>query len=48
VMAPLFTLLFIREPAYVLALTVIAALLVYRHWGNIERLRDGSEPEISL
>ena len=48
VMAPLFTLLFIREPAYVLALTVIAALLVYRHWGNIERLRDGSESEISL
>ena len=48
VMAPLFTLLFIREPAYVLALTAIAALLVYRHWGNIERLRDGSEPEISL
>ena len=48
VMAPLFALLFIREPAYVLALTVIAALLVYRHWGNIERLRDGSEPEISL
>ncbi len=48
VMAPLFALLFIREPAYILALVVIAALLVYRHWGNIERLRDGSEPEISL
>ena len=47
VMAPLFALLFIREPAYILALVVIAALLVYRHWGNIERLRDGSEPEIS-
>lgn len=46
--APLFALVFIREPAYIVALIVIAALLVYRHWGNIERLRDGSEPEISF
>jgi glycerol-3-phosphate acyltransferase PlsY len=48
VAAPLFALVFIREPAYIVALIVIAALLVYRHWGNIERLRDGTEPEISL
>ena len=48
VMAPLFALLFIRQPAYVLALVIIAAFLVYRHWGNIGRLRDGSEPEINL
>ena len=48
VAAPLFALIFIREPAYVVALLVIAALLVFRHKGNIERLRDGTEPEINL
>jgi glycerol-3-phosphate acyltransferase PlsY len=48
VAAPLFALVFIREPAYILALIVIAALLVYRHRENIERLRDGTENEISL
>jgi len=48
VAAPLFALVFIREPAYIVGLLVIAALLVYRHKANIERLRDGSEPEISL
>jgi glycerol-3-phosphate acyltransferase PlsY len=39
---------FIREPAYIVGLAVIAALLVYRHRGNIERLRQGAEPEIDL
>ena len=29
-------------------LPIIAALLVYRHRGNIQRLRQGTEPEISL
>jgi glycerol-3-phosphate acyltransferase PlsY len=48
VAAPLFALVFIREPAYIIGLSVIAALLVYRHRGNIERLRQGSEPEINL
>lgn len=48
VAAPLFALVFIREPAYILGLAAIAALLVYRHKGNIERLRQGTEPEISL
>jgi glycerol-3-phosphate acyltransferase PlsY len=48
VAAPLFALVFIREPAYIVGLAVIAALLVYRHRGNIERLRQGSEPEIDL
>jgi len=48
VAAPLFALVFIREPAYIIGLSVIAALLVYRHRGNIERLRQGSEPEIDL
>ena len=48
VAAPLFALVFIREPAYILGLAVIAALLVYRHRANIQRLRQGTEPEISL
>ena len=48
VAAPLFALVFFREPAYILALVVIAALLVYRHKDNIERLRQGSESEISF
>jgi len=48
VVAPLFALVFIREPAYVLALAIIAALLVYRHRANIQRLRNGIESEINL
>ena len=46
--APLFALVFFREPAYILGLLVIAALLVYRHRTNIQRLREGTEPEIDL
>lgn len=46
VVAPLFALVFIREPAYVIALALMAALLVYRHWDNIQRLKDGTESEI--
>ena len=48
VAAPFFALMFIQEPVYALALAVIAALLVYRHRGNIQRLRQGTESQISL
>jgi len=48
VAAPPFALVFIQEPAYTLALVIIAALLVYRHRDNIQRLRDGTESEINL
>lgn len=48
VAAPLFALVFIQQPAYILALVIIAALLVYRHRENIQRLRDGVESEINL
>lgn len=48
VAAPLFALIFFPEPAYVLGLAIIAALLIYRHRGNIQRLRQGTEPEIDL
>ncbi len=46
--APLFALVFIQQVAYAVALAVIAALLVYRHRDNIQRLRDGTENEINL
>ena len=48
VAAPPFALVFIQEPTYTLALVIIAALLVYRHRDNIQRLRDGTESEIEL
>jgi glycerol-3-phosphate acyltransferase PlsY len=48
VAAPLFALVFIQQTAYVLALGVIAALLVYGHRENIQRLRAGTESEINL
>ncbi len=48
VAAPLFALVFIQEPATVVALVIIAALLVYRHRENIQRLRLGIESEINL
>ena len=48
VVAPLFAVVFIREPAFTVALVIIAALLVYRHRANIQRLRDGTESEINL
>ena len=48
VAAPLFALVFIQQFAYVVALAIIAALLIYRHRENIQRLRDGTESEINL
>lgn len=48
VAAPLFALIFIQQLAFVVALAIIAALLVYRHKDNIQRLRDGTESEINL
>ncbi len=48
VVAPLFALVFIREPAFILALVIIAALLLYRHRDNIQRLREGTESEINF
>ena len=48
VAAPLFALVFIQQPATVVALVIIAALLVYRHRENIQRLRLGIESEINV
>lgn len=44
--APLFALIFLPGWSTFLALAVMAALVVYRHKGNIERLRAGTEREI--
>lgn len=46
--APLFALVFFRVPAYIAGLVIIAGPLIYRHKGNIERLKNGTESEISL
>lgn len=48
VAAPLFAWVFIQQLDYVVALAIVAALLVYRHRDNIQRLRDGVESEINL
>jgi glycerol-3-phosphate acyltransferase PlsY len=48
VAAPFFALMFIQQPVYALALAIIAALLVYRHRDNIQRLRQGTESVINL
>jgi len=48
VAAPFFALMFIQAPVYALALTIIAALLVYRHRDNIQRLRQGTESVIDF
>lgn len=48
VAAPFFALVFIQQSATIVALVIIAALLVYRHRENIQRLRDGIESEINL
>lgn len=44
--APIFALVFLPGWSTVLALLVMAALIIYRHKTNIERLRAGTESEI--
>ena len=46
--APVFAIIFLPGWSTVLALLVMAALIVYRHKSNIERLRAGTESEISF
>lgn len=38
--------LFVGKPTYFIGLIVLLALVYWRHWGNIERLRAGTEPKI--
>lgn len=45
--APLFMLIF-GNHQYAFPLLLVAALIIWRHWDNIERLRNGTETKISL
>lgn len=36
------------QPVYFIGLAVIAALIVFRHWDNIDRLRNGTEDKLDL
>ncbi|MDD3651720.1 glycerol-3-phosphate acyltransferase, partial [Immundisolibacter sp.] len=43
---PVYTLLWTRQPALVLATALIAVILTWRHRENIQRLRAGTESRI--
>lgn len=47
VCAPLFMLIF-GNAHYALPLLLVAALVIWKHWGNIQRLRTGTETKISF
>jgi len=44
---PLFMLIF-GNHQYAFPLLLVAALIIWRHWGNIERLRNGTEAKIEF
>ncbi|MDD2620468.1 MAG: glycerol-3-phosphate 1-O-acyltransferase PlsY [Syntrophomonadaceae bacterium] len=46
-MFPLLTIVWGKPWTYIIISIFIAALVIYRHRGNIERLRNGSEPKIN-
>ncbi len=46
-MFPLLVILFDKSWAYIIMSLCIAALVIYRHRANIERLRHGNEPKIN-
>jgi len=48
VMAPVYVYLLSHQAAYVITTTLIAILILWRHQGNIERLRSGQEDKIRL
>jgi len=45
--APIYA-LFFGDFAYFLPLIAISVLIIWRHWGNIQRLKAGVEPKISF
>jgi len=47
VCAPLFMMIF-GNHAYAFPLLLVAALVIWRHWENIERLRSGTETKIEF
>ncbi len=46
VVAPLYVYLFLPQPAYLVMMVAMSALLVFRHWANIARLLAGTETRI--
>jgi glycerol-3-phosphate acyltransferase PlsY len=40
--------LFLSTPAYLLPILIMVGLLVWRHYGNIQRLLDGTEDKMSV
>ncbi len=48
VLAPVYVYLISHQAAYVVTTTVIAILILWRHRGNIQRLRAGQEDQIKL
>lgn len=47
-LAPVYVYLISHQAAYVVTTTVIAILILWRHRGNIQRLRAGQEDQIKL
>jgi acyl phosphate:glycerol-3-phosphate acyltransferase len=45
--APIFMLVF-ANIQYMVPTLIITAILIWRHWGNIQRLRSGTESKISF
>lgn len=46
-LAPIYILIFAKT-AYFLPVLVIAIIVIWRHWENIERLRAGTETKVNL
>jgi acyl phosphate:glycerol-3-phosphate acyltransferase len=44
VAAPLLLWLFYYSPTYIMMATLMAILIVFRHYANIQRLLNGTEP----
>lgn len=48
VCAPIYVALFTHHYGYLVPVIAIVALLIWRHWQNIQRLRAGTESKISF
>lgn len=48
VLTPVYFLLFTQHYGFILPVLVMVAVLIWRHWANIEKLRAGTESKINL
>jgi glycerol-3-phosphate acyltransferase PlsY len=46
VILPLLTIIFAEPRIYLIMSLILMSLIVYQHWENIERLRNGNERKI--